>query len=267
MSTRICEHCGMSNDVSRVFCMDCGTRLPEPVEAAGTSPAESPAVSSGVSAPPIPAPSYRPPLRQSTPRKAPARNSSFSGEIVLLAVLGFLLASLIQAVRTPDQVVPAIASDAGAAAKTFATVKKCAASPTLATWTINLPAINQLLASGIPANEPAGAALPPGTRAFVTIDFGSFEFFIERIIFDRPIYFSLKARPVISEGVLQAKVTGGSVGRLPVPSFLVAAILPQFQPTLKNLAPAIVLVGKAQSVSINPTDVTLQWPGSGTASP
>ncbi len=267
MSARICGECGTSNNDSRVYCMDCGARLPETSEATPASSAPPEFTSAGVSAPPLPTASYRTSVRKGHIKQAKARRLSLSAELLLLAILGFALACLIQALRVPDAVGAPAARDDQAAEKTFANLEKCATSPTLATWTLNVSAINQFLASDVP---PTGGAADPRRalpRAFTITDFGSLEFFVERTFLGRSVYFSLEATPVSSGGKLQAKVTGGTVGRLPVPSFLMQFLLPQFDPALKRLAPAIELARTAQSIAINPTDITLQWPGAGTNSP
>jgi len=245
--------------------MDCGARLQDTEE--GVSAPAPEFNSAGVTAPPLPTTNYRTPVRKGHLKQVKPRRLSLPAELLFLAILGFILACLIQALRVPDAVSAPAARDDQAAEKTFANLEKCANSPTLATWTLNVSAINQFLASDVP--PPAGVADSRRSfqRAFAVLDFGSLDFFVERTFLGRSVYFSLEAKPFTSGGKLRAQVNSGAVGRLPVPSFLMQFILPQFDPALKRLAPAIDLAGTAQSIAINPTDLTLQWPGAGTNSP
>jgi len=255
MSDRICEHCGVSNDGNRVYCKDCGNRLPEQMgnrEGASTEPEF---LTAGLAAPPIPTTNYRPPVRRDFPARIPVKNRSFFGGLFKLAFLGFLLACLVEVVRPPDGIPPDIAANSRSAAKTLAHLQMCAQSRTVRTWTIPLPVLNEYIASV--------ARQAPDARAFVTLDMGEIHFFDERNIFGHAIYFSLLTVPEESGGTLRARLKGTSIGRLPLPSFFTGLIQTLFQPILNRLSPAFDLVQKAQTIVITPTDITLQWLGSG----
>ena len=254
MSDRVCSLCGTSNDGSRVYCKDCGARLPEHVESSQNAGMEPEVLTAGLTAPALPAMgSHRPPARRPLREAPPAKKGSFLVEIFQMAVLGFLLACIVQAARLPNGIPPAMPANSQAAANTFANLENCAQAGTLKSWPIALPLLNQFLASV--------AQESPDERVCVALALKEFRFFVVRNFFGRSICFSLLVVPDESEGLLQAQLKGASIGRLPVPSFLTRAILPQFQPALKRLGPSIGLVQKAQTVIITPTIVTLQWLG------
>src|SRR5664279_2411570 len=83
---RACQHCGGENDDTRVFCSNCGIRLPEAAPSDPTDSAGRPSAGSGLAAPPLPGVPYKRPDRRSQPSSRPA--SAERG------VTGFLVSSL-----------------------------------------------------------------------------------------------------------------------------------------------------------------------------
>lgn len=271
---RACQHCGTENDDTRVFCANCGTRLPALGSAEATeSPAQASAVpglpTAGVTAPPLPVPSYRKPKRTSQP--APVAERSATGFLISslfwLAVVSAMLACLIQMVREPDNIPAALGVDTAAARETFSTLKNLGASSKPISWTVNSKAINQYLESSIEM-KPAEAGLSGLSarfqRAFVKLHKGNLTLYVDQKFLGADLYFFLDLEPENAGAGLKVKPTGGGVGRLPVHPLLMPVFLRLFEPTITGLSQPLEFLKKAKSAALTPDAATLQWPGTGT---
>ena len=271
---RACQHCGTENDDTRVFCANCGTRLPALGSAEATeSPAQASAApglpAAGVTAPPLPVPSYRKTKRP--PQPAPAAERSATGFLISslfwLTVVSATLACLIQMVREPDNIPAAVGIDTAAARETFSMLKKIGEAPQPIKWTINSKAINQYLESSIEM-KPAEAGLPSLSarfqRAFVKLHTGNLTLYVDQKFLGTNLYFLLNFEPENPGPGLRVRPTGGSIGRLPVHPVMMPVFLRLFEPTIAGLSQPLDLLKKATSVALTPDDATLQWPGTGT---
>ena len=276
---RACQHCGVDNDDTRVFCANCGMRLPEgdatapsaplaPAAASGNPPAETGA---GLAAPPLPGVPYKRPNRRSreAARPAPAERGVTGflvSSLLWLVVISATLACVIQMVRAPDNIPDAVGIDTSAAHETFSTLKELVISTKPISWTINSKAINQFIESTVEmkssdAGSPALSAR--FQRAFVKLSKGSFSLFIDQKFLGTHLYFVLALEPDSTKSGLEARATGGAIGRMPVHPVLMPAFLRLFQPTIAGLSQPLELLKKAKAVTITPDDATLQWPGTG----
>lgn len=257
MSDRACIHCGSENDSTRVFCSNCGTRLPERApEPGGEAPATP-----GRCAPPLPQPVRGNPVK---PLPKPAERG-ITGvlvrELILTAFLAAILAGMIQMAREPDQIPPRSgASDTGAR-ETLATLRELGSSTRPIRWTINQNAANEFLATTIQMEQSNSLLQVKFGRAFVRLDTGRLTCGIEQQFLGRSLYLLLDVVPEASPQGLDAKVVGGAIGRLPVPPALLPVFMRLFQPMITGLAQPLDLIRQAKSVAVTPTDVTLQWAG------
>jgi len=255
MSDRACAHCGASNDRERVYCKDCGTRLPELTDNNGSADTAPEPLTAGLGAPPIRTKNYRRPTGSALKTPPPANTGSFLGDIFKLAILGFFLACLIQAMRQPDNISPAAAGSSQASELVFRSMQTCVQAPMPKSLVLTAPALNQFLESY--------AKQDPTDRVFATLEFGEFNLFVEKKAFGYGIFFSLRASATNPDGTMRVNLKKASIGRLPLPSFLTWLIVQQFQPACTRLAPAAELVQKAQTITITPNDITLKWLGTG----
>ena len=267
---RTCQHCGTDNDGTRVFCGNCGTRLPEqspsvPGDSAGKPPAGA---APGLAAPPLPGVPQRRPKKSFRPEPVAAHGATgfLVSSFFWLAVVSATLACLIQMVREPDNIPAAVGADAAAALETFSTLKGLESSLAPSSWIINSKAINQFLESTIKM-KPSEAGLPAMgarfERAFVKLNKGSFVLGIDQKFLGADLYFLLDLDPQITEAGLGVKPTGGSIGRVPVHPALMSAFLRLFEPVTVGLFQPLELLRKANSVTITLDDATLKWPGTG----
>ena len=270
---RTCQHCGTDNDDTRVFCSNCGTRLPvqaaaAPVATGGPAGKPSAAAAPGLAAPPLPGVPHRKPRKSARPE--PVAESGASGFLVLsllwLVVISATLACLVQMVREPDAIPAVVGVDKAAAHETFSTLKGLCSSRTPSSWIVNSKAINQFLESTIEMKPVEGGLPAMGARfqrAFVKLNKGSFAFCIDQQFFGADLYFSLDLDPQITGAGLDVKPAGGSIGRMPVHPALMPVFLRLFEPAIAGLFQPLEFLRKANSVTITPDDATLKWPGTG----
>ena len=269
---RNCDHCGTGNDDTRVFCANCGTRLPEvnPAGSAGQAPSgpqpTAPAV--GATAPPLPRVPVRKQKNPSRPPSGQTRGATgfLISSLFWMAVVSATLACMIQMVRPPDNVPPAVGIDKAATHETFTTLQDLAASPKPISWTVNSKAINQFLETTIemkPSDAGFSGMSASFQRAFVKLHRGNFCLAIEQKFLGTSLYFALDLEPVSTGSGLDARPTGGAIGRLPVHPALIPVFLRLFQPAITGMSQPLGLLKNAKSVTITPDDATLQWPGTG----
>lgn len=269
---RICAHCEGENDDTRVFCSNCGTRLPGPDPAAApesadrSAPTAPPAV--GSAAPPLPGVPSR---RSRTPSSPTVESDKGAAGFLIaslfwMAVVSLTLAALIQMVRPPDNIPSPVGINTSAAHETLSTLTELVASPRAISWTVNSKAINQFLETTIemkPADSGVSNLSARFQRAFVKLRKGSFALCIDQKFMNTNLYFLLEIQPVVTSAGLDAKPVGGAIGRLPVHPALLPVFLRLFEPTITGLSQPLGLLKKAKSVTITPDDATLQWPGTG----
>jgi len=270
---RACQHCGGENDDTRIFCGNCGMRLPEAMTSGPTDSAGKPSAGavSGLAAPPLPGVPYKRPDRRSQPSSRPAAaERGMTGFLVSslfwLAAVSATLACLIQMVREPDAIPAPVGTDTLAAHETFSTLRDLGASPKAISWTVNSKAINQFLESTIEMkpNDAGFSSLSARfQRAFVKLNKGSFALCIDQKFFGAHLYFLLDLKPEITASGLGAKPAGGAIGRMPVHPALLPVFLRLFKPAITGLSQPLELLKKAKSVTITPDDATLKWPGTG----
>lgn len=263
MSAQACSHCGSENDSTRVFCGNCGTRLP----AVEPEPAAAGPGGPGRCAPPISKPFRKPPLK---PLQKPAGRGlvgtlmSLIWSLIVTAFLAGILAGLVQMVREPDQIPARSGASTAVATETVAALRELGSSTRPITWAIKQSAINEFLAATIQGETPSGADNWPRIkfeRAFVRLESGRLALGIERSVLNRSLYVMLEVVPESLPQGLDAKVVGGTIGRLPVPPALLPVFLRLFQPTITGLTDTFDLIRKAKSVTVTPADITLQWAG------
>ncbi len=277
MSERKCSHCGVENDVTRVYCVECGTRLPEPSPDNGAptrSPVGKPAPAlvgnaapplAGNAAPPLPQPVRRKPPGKVNAPKAPGLGALVFKMLVSTALFAAVLAAAIQMEREPDGIPKAVGPNAASAQETLSTLQQMAASKKPISWLVNQQAVNEFLATTIQMEPAAIATYGLGAefqRAFVRFEAGSLDLGLEQKFLTRSVYFLLKVEAESGGDGLQAKFVGGSIGRLPVHPKLLPLFLRLFQSSITALQPTLELVQKASSAAIQPEDVKLQWAGS-----
>ena len=262
MKIRACSECKAENDTTRVYCANCGVRLPE--EAVETASPEA----SGGSAPALPPAKKmrgKKPRRESVPR---GFWQLIAGRLFGSAIVAALLAALIQIAREPDGIPAPAGEDPALSADMAQALRKHSRSEEKSQWLGNQKALNTYLETTVkmePKNTAGPGMQAEFQRAFVRLGQGQFDFGIEQKFLGRAIYFIIGVVPEPGPGGLRANVAGGSLGRLPVHPVLMPYFLRAFGPTFLSLAYPIDCLKAAESVTITPDDVTIQWPGTASA--
>lgn len=267
MSVRVCSQCASENDLTRVFCANCGMRLPEDA-VESSNPAVTKTMAGGAPALPNPAAGRR---VSKSGRKSSERGlfGFLFSQLVSAILLAALLAALIQMVREPDNIPPRSGESGSAAQDVYETLNAMASSTHPGSWTVNQNAINSFLETTIKAAAPDSAESIIGAkfqRAFVRLGDGCADFGIEENFLTRNIYLLLEFQQESTPRGLDAKITGGAVGRLPVPDVLLPVFSRLFQTTISGLRQPLAPVRLARTATITPQGVRLQWDGSGTPS-
>ena len=262
---KTCESCGTENDDTRVFCMNCGTRLPAPGSLPGV-PKTSAAV--GASAPPIS--TFRPTAPIKKPGKIRQAGRGFFGTLVfflpwfLLAGLG---AAIFFAIQTPSDIPADAAPDPDESQRLVEFLQKASSTPGGA-FQADQGAINRLLAAGVrlePIANPFGVKTA-FTRCYTRLSENRMDFTLQIEIHGQPVFLTLGFSPVEKNGRVFPEVAGAQIGRLPLPAPIASLLLPLWSPCFDSLENVIDLLRGAQSAKVEDGRIVFRWPG-GTESP
>ncbi len=249
-----CTACNFENDSTRVFCQNCGERL-EREEGA-------------------PAPAPVQPHRYSDPSARPAKKQSglllliggLFKDLIRLALLAAIAAALVQMIRTPDDVPPVLAARAPAASMLAADIQTAVESPYPRSFDISQEAANNFLAARVEgAAESSQSWRAKFARAYVVIKTNELSLGIEQKIKNYPLYLQLRLEPRSNSGKATLEPVGGSIGRLPVPHFLLPFFGKPFEPVLTTIAGQLRWFERAEKFTFVPEVATVEWPANSSA--
>lgn len=252
-----CGQCGHENDLTRVFCQNCGSRLErEEVEGSGT--AEPAAAETG----PYIARNFTP-LKTQPLRHEPGVLSRLVRSLVSLIVISAILAALVQILRAPDGIPAPRPANEPQAAQLLSLVKTFASSG--AARTLDIPeaqANNFLQCQVVPADSSEKALWKAQfKRAFVVYGENQFRLAVEQEVLGRPVFMYLDYIPASSAQGTSANVIGGGLGRLPVHPGLLPFFQGYFSTVIDALGDVLGTLSKASSVQITPDAARLSWGG------
>jgi len=273
-----CAQCGHDNDLTRVFCQNCGTRLERP---AGL---ETPTISGPTQVPagqplekvgPVSGPKKI--VRKPAGRPAPGKPASSSAKpkmtfggalfwlvrrVITTAILAFVLAVLIQVFRMPPDLPPAQKINPVTASQLLQSLQMFASSPYPRSIDINQDQINNFLLSRIVPASSSGILRPEFIRTCVLLRDGSADFYVEEKYLGLPIDFYLTVVPVVENGATSFRIVSGTAGHLPIPSLLLPAFADRiFKPIMVSLTDASALVQASNRTLFLPGVLRLSWPG------
>lgn len=258
---KICTACNTENDDTRVFCLNCGQRLPQSSPATSVGVKQAPV---GASAPPLPSSK---PVKKQIPRKSSntARNLfSLFWNLLFWAILAGMVFGIYLISQTPAAIRPAVEKDSAASVALASFFKKASMTPGGA-WMGSEDAINKFLVENVKL-VPVKTALGIHTefkRCFVELGEGHLNFVMEQSLEDYPLYFSLKLEPYSQDGDLKVRVLGASLGKLPIPAFVAPYILAIWRPCFDSLGAILETLDSASSASVTPKSLVVRWPGKG----
>jgi len=261
---RTCEHCGTQNDDSRIFCLNCGGRLPTLTSANSKAGGKAAEASGGSAAPALP-------KRKGGGRKIrPADGSGRSvpgllfSALITSTVIAVSLACIVQGLRAPSGLPERKPPNQAVAQAQFDLLHFYLGSEYPLDAGIEASAVNTYLLAAV---EPVattnvswlGAKFQ---RAFVIYGEGAFDFVIEQKSLGHPIFYTLRMAPDGTPGALGVRTVGASIGRMPIHPMLLPLVHPIFESMLASLTQATELLQKAKGVVITPKIATFSWSGS-----
>lgn len=257
---KICGACSTENDDTRVFCLNCGTRLPLPVPGSKPGLPVNPTELAGASAPQI----YKHQASKGPAklRKAGTRFSTIVFRIFLLlalAAVGFGTYLGLQPPVDIPQAYPAANSQDIAQMLGFL---RAASQSSGGAWQVDEQSVNQLLASAVSlrsAENPLGSKIR-FQRCYVALGEGRLDFTMQAAVFDQILYFRVAFAPVSQGGKIVARVVDASIGQLPIPGVIAQFLLPLWNPCFKSLAPTLALFEGAKSAEVTPKRIVVRWP-------
>lgn len=258
---KICTACNTENDDTRVFCLECGQRLPQSVPG---SPAASPQKAVGASAPALPGAQN---IKKPLPRKSSAPIKSLLSllfNLLFWAILAGMVFGIYLVSLAPEVISPAVEKDAAASVGLVSFFRKASTTPGGA-WMGSEESINRFLLENVklvPVSGPFGIHTE-FKRCFVKLGEGSLDFVMEQSLEGHPLYFSLQMQPYSQDGDLKVRMLGASLGRLPVPAPLVPFLLAIWQPCFDSLGAIVDSLESANSASVTPKSLVVRWPGKG----
>jgi hypothetical protein len=244
-----CGQCGHENDLTRVFCQNCGARLERPA-------GEDPQVSGPTKVP-----------SETRFRSRPASTGFAAAifgvirRIISTAILAAVFAVLIQMARQPDDIPPAQPANEVQAGQLLHTLQVLSGSNYARTMDISQAQANNYLASSIVPDPAGGDSIfrADFSRAFVVIKSGELEFFIEQRFHGWPIYMSLDATPETSGGKSSLRVIGGGIGRMPLHPRLMPLLEGIMRPVISSTSEAAAVLETADEIVLTPGMARLSW--------
>jgi hypothetical protein len=242
-----CTACGFENDSTRVFCQNCGERL-ERVEGA-----------------PAPVQPHRYTDKSAQPVRQrgglPLLISALFKDLLHLALVAAISAALVQMIRTPDEVPAVVPPRAPSASMLAADIQAAAESPYPRSMEISQEAANNFLAARVEGSAVHGQTWKAVfARAYVVMETGSLTLGIEQKIKNYPLYLQLRSEPRENAGKATLEPVGGSIGRLPMPDFLVPFFVKPFEPVITSVSGQLRWFEKAGKIDLTPGMTTVQWP-------
>lgn len=286
MNTIECKACGHQNDLTRVFCQNCGVRLEKPAPAdASVAPQAGPA----------PAPT--PVAAKSTPPKAPSASASTSAKPVkpskpkivtksskgdgpsLFSILyhltssilfGAVVAAIIVGLRAPDNIPEPVAANTYAAQQSLQLIRNAAGNTFPETVKLPQLAANNYLAVNLPAvggGKNVGYLTFRFQRAFLIYGPQEFQFVSEVQSKLTTLYVGFRLR--VDNEVAGTKITvvGGNIGRLKVPEFAVPLLERFLGKVIVALEEPIELFKKSKKIQISSDMAEIDWSGSAQSRP
>lgn len=272
MSNRICQQCGFENDHTRVFCQNCGTRLPVVEEStlpADSAPAAAPSAGKLFIPPSQQAPvSVRRPIRPVRVSEKTAqpvrRKSSVIGRLFSTAIFGAIIAAGIQMARQPENILPGITPNPANAAEVYNQIRSASTTSLQRNVVLAQIQVNNYLASRLVSAPDDGSAAfykARFERLFVELGTGQYRMVVEQKLNKWPFYISLIQRPVSSASGLSVVSVGGAIGRLPIHPALMPYFEKLFSPNMLESLDVIRFLRTASSVAITPSHVVFTWTG------
>lgn len=250
-----CPGCGYENDETRVFCHNCGVRLPrtekqieEKAEQNRKATEEAKKV-----------------LREGVKKSVGFNLNELMATVVhALITVGFyaaFVAVIILALRVPAGLpAPSAPNDnlVKAGERQLLKASEPGYKGSIGTTQVQL---NEYLAAKeiLQSREDLKFLKAKVHRLFVTLEQSEFSFGMEYQLLGLGIVLQTTFRVAGQPGDFTLDVAGGAIGRLPLHPFLFEKVLRWYQPAADALHEQLRILSQAESISIAPEEVKVSW--------
>lgn len=245
-----CTQCGHENDLTRVFCQNCGTRLERP---------------KGMGGPTISGPSKVPtgPRKLKSGMSLGAALGKVVRAVISTIIIAALIALLIQMSRKPEGLPEPRPANDVVATQNFQMLNTMAESPYTTAFDLKQDQINNYLAARIIAGPaPEGATIRAQfQRAFVILGTGEATFYVEQKFLGLPVYMSITGAPVSEGKTTTFRTTGAAVGHVKLPAQLAPLVEKVVGPVVTSVSEAVEVLKNASSITVDPGVAKLSWAG------
>ena len=250
MSAIKCNQCGHENDLTRVFCQNCGGRLERP---------------EGMAGPKISGPTRVPtgPRKLKTGMSFGAAAGKVLRAVISTIIIAALIAVLIQMARKPADIPEAKPANDVVASQNYQMLTTMAESPYATGFDLKQDQINNYMAARImPAEAPEGATVRAQfQRAFVILGTGEATFYVEQKFLGLPVYMYVTGVPESQGNSTTFRATGGGVGHVKLAPPLVPLVEKVVAPVVTSVTEAVDLLSKATAIKVEPGVAKLSWAG------
>lgn len=256
MSALKCGQCGHENDLTRVFCQNCGARLER---AEGTQAT-------------IAAPTQVPTERPAVTRKKKAEQARRSGRligilvsVVITIIIAAGFAELIQMARQPEGVPPAKDANAAQATALYQYLKTFSETTFPRSYALSQGDANNYLAcrlvSGASEAEGASSAKAKFIRAFIVIEEGKLRYYVEEEFLGQSLFLYTEYQPEMADKLVTLKEVGGGIGHVKFNEYLLPALDRLIGPVAKSAIDVTDVVQNLNGLDLKPGVATLRWIG------
>lgn len=250
-----CPSCGYENDATRIFCHNCGVRLPRTEEQIKEKAEQNRQATEEA----------KKVLRKGHKR---AKQRSFKDllasavhSLITVAIYAAFAAAVILAFRAPDHLPPPGAPNIQliqAGEKQIANASRPGFQGTIST---SQEQINDYLASKNIIQSRAGFGLLNAEiqRLFVVLEQGDFVLGLEYSLMGIPVFLTTTFGIIGPSGDFSLEVLHGSIGRLPVHPNLFERFLRWYAPIAEAMHGQLKILSEAESISITPGDIKIIW--------
>lgn len=258
MNTIVCPACNHENESSRVFCHNCGVRLPrteEQIEQEAKTNQEA-----SEKARQVRQGKYKFKNRPALDWRELVAGTFVS--LVNLGLMGVFLAAVILMFRAPADLPRPTAPNAAMAQAGDEQLLQAARPDYTGTLSATAPQISAYLAAKLSLKtKDLGFGFSEVERSFVVLGQQEFSFGLLYRVFGLPLVLQSSFRVTGQSGEFGLELAGGSIGRLPVHPLIFQKVIKWYEPVSQAMEPQLETLARAQSIEITPTQAEIRWEG------
>ncbi len=253
----VCPSCGHQNEPSRVFCHNCGVRLPRDEKLVEQIQQTNQAATATANA-----------LRRGNLKLAgpkidwEAILASAIASLVKLAIVAALLAAILLALRPPADVPPPLPNDPDLVQRGDAQLDRFTTPGVEGTLSATPQQLNTYLQTKIVLSSEVRGLGWKGEDSYLFLRLGENRFTLGNhfLLFDHPVVLQADfALGKLPNGRPTLHLTGGSLGSLPLPAWIFVGGLRWFEPLREALMAQMEVLATAKEASITPEGARLTW--------